>query len=911
MPPASQPFSDELAFADAMPAVTCVCDGRGSLRFANRAWYAFTGLAPEDSLGTAWTRAVHADDVRGLAAAFAAHETVREPFDREFRLRRADGTFRWMRGRAAPLEAGSAALWISTFTDVDDLKRATPDRSGDARLSDAHLRRLFDSDIVGIVIANNAGSIIEANEYFLKLLGYTREDLDAGRVDWRNATPPEWLALDERAIGEMEARGEFAQYEKEYVRRDGTRVPVSLGGARIAGTNDEQICYILDITERRRAEAALRRSESRFSNLAAANVFGIMNSRYSDNTIVEANDELLRTIGYSRADLEAGLIRWTNITPPEYQEAGRLAMLELRDTGRFKPLEKEYVRKDGSRVPVLVGGALLEGSGEDITCYVLDLSAQREAGLRLAESERRYRLLADAVPELIMLAGADRRFTYVNKQYETYTGLTLADLPEKWRDTIHPDDLAAVDRVRATGGPYEIEYRLRRADGRYRWHFGRVIEIPGGMPDARWLGAMMDIDDRKRAEESLRFIEKAGSLLARSLDLETTFETLVDLVVPSFGDWAAITLRDESGEPKTRVVRHADPAVDDLARQLLGVNYYKPGLDWGTAGAYLTGTPQLSSSVDRSALENAVKPEYVHVFEAMGYGSVVALPIFSGDEVVGAFGVVSKGDRRRYTEADLPPLEELARRAGFAIENARQYEREHRVASLLQEAALPRELPRIDGFTFDGYYRAGRQEAQIGGDWFDVLEVSDGRIVVSVGDVAGSGLHAAVLMGNVRQVIRAAANVFADPMMMLDVADRTLRSEHEDRMVTAFVGVIDPQRKTIQYASAGHLPALLRAADGTIAELSTPGLPLGYRGLGGSASRSTVLPPGSCLLLYTDGLVEWSRDIVVGEALLRDRFAEALGTPRACSARALVESILSPGGARDDVAALTVAVAGG
>jgi hypothetical protein len=486
----------------------------------------------------------------------------------------------------------------------------------------------------------------------------------------------------------------------------------------------------------------------------------------------------------------------------------------------------------------------------------------------------------------------------------------LEELPGKGLDAIHPDDLPTVARARATAESYEVEYRLRRFDGVYRWHFARVLHIEGDGGNGRWLGAAMDIDDRKRAEESLRFIEKAGTLLSRSLDLETTFETLMDLVVPEFGDWSAINLRDDDGSVKTYAVRHADPEKNVLARRLHGENYYNEAPSWGTAAAFLSGKPQLYSHVTPDDMRNAVSERYLPILEELGYGSVIALPIFVDDEAIGSFGIVSIDGRRRYTEADLPPLEELARRAGFAVKNARQYEREHRVASLLQEAALPQSLPVVPRLHFDGYYRAGRKEASIGGDWYDVLVVADGRIVISVGDVAGSGLNAAILMSNIRQVIRGAATVSADPMLVLDVADRTLRSEHDDRMATAFVGVLDPSNRTMVYASAGHLPALVRAPDGTISELNAPGLPLGYRGMAVSESRTTILPEGSRLLLYTDGLVEWSRDIYEGERLLRKRLADADVLEDEHPARSLVDSVLPPDGARDDVAALVVTVAG-
>jgi serine phosphatase RsbU (regulator of sigma subunit) len=127
-------------------------------------------------------------------------------------------------------------------------------------------------------------------------------------------------------------------------------------------------------------------------------------------------------------------------------------------------------------------------------------------------------------------------------------------------------------------------------------------------------------------------------------------------------------------------------------------------------------------------------------------------------------------------------------------------------------------------------------------------------------------------------------------------------------MVTAFVGVIDPVGRTMLYASAGHLPALLRTPDGSVTALDAPGLPLGCRSLAAGESRSTILPPGSCLLLYTDGLVEWDRDLVTGEALLRERFAAVCAADEPHPAKVLVRSILGTGTARDDVAALTVSV---
>jgi PAS domain S-box-containing protein len=778
-----------------------------------------------------------------------------------------------------------------------------PGASGD--ISDSGLRRLLDADVMGIVVATNAGTIVKANDTFLEIIGYTRDDLERGIIDWRRLTPPEWLPLDENAIAALADRGTFSPYDKEYLRKDGTRVPISVGGARIDGTDDQQICYIVDLSDIRRTEAALRRSESRFQRLADSNVIGIMISRVSDNAIVEANEEFLRMMGYRRDEFVRGSLVWTALTPPEWRAAGSRARAELLERGRFAPYEKEFYRKDGSRIAVLISGALLEGSeGEVISC-VLDMSEQRETMRKLALSEQRYRILAQALPQIVMLTDENRRIEYVNRHYEEFTGIPVEELAERWLDVIHPDDYPAVERARATGLPYEIEYRLRRVDGVYRWHFARVMRVSSDAGEIHWLAAVIDIDDRKRAEDALRFMEKASLRFSQSLDPQTTFETLLDLVIPEFGDWAIVCLPGEDGVVRSVVARHRDPEKNPLARKFCGVDIYREEYQAGTKSVYLTGKPRLRSELTRDDVVSAIRPAYLPIYEELGYGSLIAVPILAGRDVVGSFTIVSAGNRRPYTAADLPALEELARRASFAIANAQQYEREHKVANSLQEAALPRSLPTIAGFGFDAYYRAGRQEAAIGGDWYDAILTPEGQLVISVGDVAGSGLAAAVLMGNLRQVIRAAAHVSTDPTTILDVADRMLRSEHDATMVTAFVGVIDPAERTITYASAGHLPALLRSPDG-IVELDAPGPPLGCRHIAGGENRRSALPPGSVLVLYTDGLVEWSRDLVAGEALLRDRLASATIHADAHPARSLVERVLPPSGPRDDVAALIV-----
>lgn len=521
-------------------------------------------------------------------------------------------------------------------------------------------------------------------------------------------------------------------------------------------------------------------------------------------------------------------------------------------------------------------------------------------------AERNFRALTDVLPQIIMTSNSMRRLNYANKFYEAYTGILSAEVAERWREAIHPDDLVRIDSSRARGGAFEIEYRLRRVDGVYRWHVATTYQIPPETGVTGWLAAAIDIDDGKRAEESLRFLERAGTQLAQSLDLQTTFDVILNLVVPDFADWATISLRDDDDRIRTMAVRHRDPAKAHLTSELTGASYFRADYDNGTLAAYRTGEAVHRSQLGRDFVVSAVQERFIPIIEELGYGSVLAVPIFGGDDVIGSMTLNAANADRHYASTDLRGIEELARRASFAIANARRFEREHRVAQTLQAAALPQRLPSLPGLRFDSYYRAGRSEAMIGGDWYDAVVIPDGRVVVSVGDVVGSGLAAAVRMSTMRQVLRAAARTSDDPAAILDLADRTLRDDASGAMVTAFVSVIDPVQRTIRFASAGHVPPLLRTVDGAITSLDGAGPPLGCGDLAKFETGIVPFPPHACLLLYTDGLIEWSRDVLEGETRLRDCFSglavDALERP----AQSLVDHVLAGRFARDDIAALTL-----
>jgi PAS domain S-box-containing protein len=381
---------------------------------------------------------------------------------------------------------------------------------------EAKIRRLVDSNIIGIFISDLKGRVLEANDAFLYLVGHDRDDLVSGRMRWTDLTPPEWRERDNRALAELSSNTIAQPYEKEFFRKDGSRVPVLIGGALFEEGGNEGVAFVVDLTERKRAEEALREREAKIRRLVDSNIIGIFVWDF-EGRILEANDEFLRMVSYDREDLVSGRIRWADLTPPDWRDRNNARIERQKSSGRFEPFEKEYTRKDGSRVPVLIGGATFEEGGNQGVAFVLDLTERKRAEdalcereAQLAEARRELRQMIDTIPIPVASYSADARRDFVNAAWKQYTGLSdEAALGTKWSVVAHPDDIAGGDKMWrdafATGEPWHTEERVRRADGQYHWFaIDRVAARNENGKIIKWYGTAYDIEDRKRAEDALR-----------------------------------------------------------------------------------------------------------------------------------------------------------------------------------------------------------------------------------------------------------------------------------------------------------------------------------------------------------------------------------------------------------------------
>jgi PAS domain S-box-containing protein len=416
---------------------------------------------------------------------------------------------------------------------------------------------------------------------------------------------------------------------------------------------------------------------------------------------------------------------------------------------------------------------------------------------------------------------------------------------------------------------------------------------------------------RVQAEETqhrLWLLAEATTLLTTSLDVDSALERLTELVVPILADWSIVDLLDDGGRPRRVGVGHLDPGLAARLREL--EQKHPQSLDEGSASAsVLRGGPAvLLPEISEEWVSGWVRsPELLAAYRRAGpASSAISVPLRARGRVLGALTLLSIGAGRRFDEADLRLAEDLGRRAGLAVDNARSYERELHVAETLQRNLLPDGLPPVPGLELAVRYVAGSAGVEVGGDWYDVIPGTDGSALLVVGDVMGHDLRAAALMGRLRSAVRAYAIEDDRPAVVLHRLDRLAQRLEPGELATVVCARVAPGGTAVTYANAGHPPPLLVSSRGTRYLEGGRGVLVG---VAQGAEREEVtlpLPDGGTLLLYTDGLVE-DRDEQLEGGL------ELLASEAAARAHAGIEVVcdglltaLGASARRDDIALLAV-----
>jgi PAS domain S-box-containing protein len=455
--------------------------------------------------------------------------------------------------------------------------------------------------------------------------------------------------------------------------------------------------------------------------------------------------------------------------------------------------------------------------------------------------------------------------------------------------------------------PPLVTRAINRATGEERWRVTKSTPIRDAQGVVRWACNIVDdITDVKRAEIAQRLLAQAGQALASSLDYEHTLGLVARLAVPELADWCGVSLPDDRGEMiRSVAVAHVDPEKVRFAREYNVRFPVRADAPTGTSEVIRSGRSELVPEIPEALLEQAIAdPEQLELVRAIGMRSVMIVPMVAAGRTIGALSFVTAESRRSFTQADLELAEELGRRAGTAVENARLYTERSRIARTLQLGLLPPDLPEIPGYSSATRYRPAGEENWVGGDFYDALRVSQGWLVL-VGDVAGRGADAAALTALARYTLRASARLLDDPLAAVSRLNDELLARPELSLCSVCCVLLREDEATI--LCGGHpLPFLIR--DGRAAQVGLTGpMPGAFDGV---SWRPVTIPllPGDVLVLYTDGVID-----TVGES---DRFGEPRLQEALCPAASaddavarVVEAIetFHVGAQADDMAVLAVA----
>ncbi|MGW2419806.1 SpoIIE family protein phosphatase [Streptomyces sp. NPDC001709] len=599
---------------------------------------------------------------------------------------------------------------------------------------------------------------------------------------------------------------------------------------------------------------------------------------------------------------------------PDLRERGQRKMAEILDGREWTgvvpfrmPDTADGARGEEGLAEVYVMPTRTAEGDKAAVCIVVDVRTLRSIETDLAASQAIF----GQSPFGFLLIDIDLRVRRANQRFASIFGGSPDDhrgkgvhdyLPRGEAERVSAtlrrvlESGESITDMHVTGYVPGSEERRHWSVNLYRVHSGsgRPIGIA-------WLGT--DITARRAAareaaaaRRNLALLNEAGARIGNSLDLETTARELLDVVVPGFCDLATV----------------------DLYQGLLTGDETPPGLADGSAelrrvafASAVSGAPFAASGepVEVGAVHHfpfnspcadalrTARPRFLPAQDGGLVQSTLAVPMVAHDTVVGLAQFARTKGSEPFGDRDRDLAVELAARAAVCIDNARLYRREHERALILQRSLLPPGDPEASGLDIACRYLPGNAATEVGGDWFDVIELPGHRTALVVGDVMGRGLRAAVAMGELRTAVRTLALLDLEPAEVLSALDeiarglgtpggvqqatRTARQPRdadlsEVYLATCVYAVYDSVTRRCTFANAGHLPPVLVEPGESALMLDVPpGMPLG---VGGEPFEEVEvdLPEGALLALYTDGLVE-SRDHPLDEGL--QAFVGALTDP--------------------------------
>ncbi|HVF43984.1 MAG TPA: PAS domain S-box protein [Pyrinomonadaceae bacterium] len=604
---------------------------------------------------------------------------------------------RWVRAFAFPVidESGGLREVVLMHEDITARRRA----EDEAR----RWAEVFEHVQWGVVLGDaETGKLLTMNPAYARMHGYEVEELSGRPI--ADVYAPEARAALAGQLGVTLERG-HSSFKSTHLRRDGSTFPVAVESTAITG-EDGRVLYLAahvrDITERERVEEELRRSEENYRGLLD-NANDIIYSHDLAGNYLTINRAGAEITGYTREEILGGLNIAQVVAPEHLGVAKAMTALKLEDPSPTV-YAVDIVTRDGRRLTLEVSTRISYRDGAPVAVEGIarDVTERKRAEAELRRSKQQLEIILQGVAESIIAQDAEGRIVYANHMAARTLGFSSADelleVPSK--------ELMKRYEIFDEGGePFPVERmpaRVALRDGVSAWAVMRYRFR--GTGDERWssvkatpvfdeggrvrfaISIFQDVTERRRAEEAQKFLAEAGGAIASSLDYEATLASVARMAVPVLADWCSVDVLEEDGTLKRLAVTHVDPKKIEWAYELQ--ERYPPDMSaaQGVPQVLRTGKSELYPLItDEMLVAGAIDEEHLKIMREIGFTSAILAPLVAQGRTLGVITFISAESGRRYGREDLALAENLAHRAGIAVDNARLYRKAQEANRLKDE----------------------------------------------------------------------------------------------------------------------------------------------------------------------------------------------------------------------------------
>jgi len=420
--------------ADNISQLAWMADPEGNIFWYNKRWYDFTGTNYEIMQKDGVKRVIHSDHLAHVMSSFQKALQTGEPWEHTFLMLREDGVYCWFLTRAMPIrnEDGKIIRWFGTNTDVTEIRNLQEQVKHEREV----LQTVFDGIPVMLILYDPSQLTLQVNRFFRETTKWTNDELNGPGNIVKLFSEPEF---NKKAFLFLQT---FQGYRDYIIQsKDGEKIESSWANVKLP--DGRMVAIGLDIRDRKMVEQELRIAAQRFQRICSSRIIGVVLAG-PNGEIYFANDAFLELVGYSRKDIIN--ISWIDITPQEYNQLDNKAVEEIKTRGVATPFEKEFIRKDGSRVWVLLAATLLPGPQKHIFTFVLNVTDRKKAMADALHKRAEIEAILNSLPDGYIIYDQDGSIRQMNERAREMTGITEIDSKKPFEERIKKLSVLTTDK---------------------------------------------------------------------------------------------------------------------------------------------------------------------------------------------------------------------------------------------------------------------------------------------------------------------------------------------------------------------------------------------------------------------------------------------------------------------------------